>query len=154
MSKTEFWDRIATVNAGMLAPEGSDRWVPMSHHADPAGNRLWFITAKGTDIVDHLEAGPTACAYVLADNAKGLFAQVTGKLALSDDRAKLEELWGVIVETWFEGGIDDPAVRLMSMEVTGGEVWLTPTSGIRFMFNIAKARITGDDPDMGEHFSL
>lgn len=154
MSKTEFWDRIETVNAGMLAPEGSPRWVPMSHHADRAANRLWFITAKGTDITDRLETGPAPASYLLADNGKGLFAQVTGTLSLSDDRAKLEELWGVIVETWFEGGINDPDVRLLSMQVTGGEVWVTPTSGIRFMFNIAKARLTGDDPDMGDHFTL
>lgn len=154
MSKTEFWDRIETVNAGMLAPEGSARWVPMSHHADRADNRLWFITAKGTDITDRLETGPAPCTYLVADNGKGLFAQVTGTLSISQDRVKLEELWGVIVETWFEGGINDPDVRLLSMQVTGGEVWVTPTSGIRFMFNIAKARLTGDDPDMGDHFTL
>ena len=91
MTKHEFWDRAEAINAGMLAPMGSDRWVPMSHTADAAANRLWFITAKGTDIVDALKTGATPATYLLADNAKGLFAQVTGTLSLSDDRAKLKD---------------------------------------------------------------
>ena len=93
MSKTEFWDRVETVNAGMLAPEGSARWVPMSHPADRADHRLWFITAKGTDITDRLDAGPAPCAYLLADNAKGLFAQVTGTLSISQDRTSYAEMY-------------------------------------------------------------
>lgn len=154
MTKHEFWDRAEAINAGMLAPMGSDRWVPMSHTADAAANRLWFITAKGTDIVDALKTGATPATYLLADNAKGLFAQVTGTLSLSDDRAKLKDLWNVVADSWFEGGIDDPDIRLVSLQIKAGEVWVTPTSGVRFLFSIAKARVTGDEPDLGDHFTL
>lgn len=154
MSKTEFWDRIETVNAGMLDVAGGARWVPMSHYADRATNVLWFITAEGTQIVDAVTAGNHDGVYLLADNAKGLFAHVAGTLAVSIDRAQLERIWNPIASAWFEGGIDDPDLRLLSFTVTGGEVWVTPTSGVRFMFNIAKAKLTGDDPDMGDHFTL
>lgn len=154
MSTTEFWDRIEAVNAGMLDAAGGARWVPMSHYADRAANALWFLTTEGTQIVDAVTAGQHDATYLLADNAKGLFAQVTGSLAISTDRAKLEELWNPVASAWFDGGIDDPDLRLLSFTVTGGEVWVTPTSGVRFMFNIAKAKLTGDAPDMGDHFTL
>jgi general stress protein 26 len=154
MSKTEFWDRVETVNAGMLDVVGGARWVPMSHYADRTTNTLWFITASGTQIVDAVTAGSHDAIYLLADNAKGLFAHVSGSLMVSVDRDMLEKIWNPVASTWFEGGIDDPELRLLSFAVTGGEVWVTPTSGVRFMFNIAKAKLTGDDPDMGDHFTL
>jgi general stress protein 26 len=154
MSKTEFWDRIALVNAGMLDATDGQRSVPMSHNAEPAANALWFITSKGNDIVAAVNGAPKEVRYVLADNAKGIFAELTGSLALSHDRDKLEQLWSTVADSWFDLGIDDPDVRLLSFHLTGGEVWLTPTPGIRFMFNVALAQMTGDDPDMGAHFTL
>lgn len=154
MGKDIFWDRLETVNAGMLDAGDGARWVPMSHTADRETNTLWFLTAAGTQAVDAVTAGPQTAAYLLADNAKGLFAQVTGSLALSTDRAKLEELWNPVAGAWFDGGIDDPDLRMLAFTVTGGEVWATPTSGVRFLFNIAKAQVTGKEPDMGDHFTL
>lgn len=154
MSKTEFWDRIALVNAGMLDATDGARSVPMSHYADPAGNALWFITARGNDIVAAVDSAPRDVRYVLADNAKGIFAELTGSLALSHDRDMLEKFWNTVADSWFDLGIDDPDVRLLALHLTGGEVWLTPTPGIRFMFNVALAQVTGDDPDTGEHFTI
>lgn len=154
MSKDEFWDRAAKINAGMLDANDGARLVPMSHHVERETNTLWFITARGTDVVDAVEDGPVDSAYILADNAHGLHAHLKGALTLSHDRGKLEELWGTVTDTWFEGGIDDPDVRLLSFKLESGEVWATPTSGIAFMFNVAKAKLTGDAPDMGEHFML
>lgn len=154
MTKTKFWDRAEDVNAGMLDSSDGARLVPMSHYSDRDGHKLWFITAAGTQAEEAVEAGAKDCTYVICDNDKGLFAHLKGSLALSTDRAKLEELWNPIASSWFKGGIDDPDLRLLSFSLTGGEVWTTPTSGLRFMFNVAKAQLTGDQPDMGEHFSL
>jgi general stress protein 26 len=154
MNKNEFWDRAAAVNAGMLDAQGGARLVPMSHHADRDNNTLWFITANGTDAVDAVTTGPVPCAYVLAENSKGLYAHLRGTLSLSDDTAKLDELWSPIAAAWFDGGRDDPDIRLLSFKITTGEVWATSTSGIAFMFNIARATLTGVQPDMGEHFTL
>lgn len=154
MDKTDFWDRVEKVTAGMLDTGGQARFVPMSHTADREANTLWFITAQGTALVEAVQAGQTDGAYIVADMAGGLFARLSGSLTLSTDRAKLEELWNSVASTWFDGGIDDPAIRVLAFRVEAGEVWVTPTSGLRFMFNIAKAKVTGADPDMGDHFTL
>ncbi|MES2664499.1 MAG: pyridoxamine 5'-phosphate oxidase family protein [Pseudomonadota bacterium] len=154
MTKDIFWDRMESINAGMLDVTVGKRLVPMSHYADPAANALWFMSARGTDVVDAVAAGPRDSAYVLADGGKGLFAHVTGSLSISTDRAKLEDLWNPVADAWFEGGIDDPDLTLLCFAITGAEVWVTPTSGLRFMFNVAKAQLTGTQPDMGDHFTL
>lgn len=154
MSQDEFWDRIEKVNAGMLDTSQGQRLVPMSHYADRPLNCLWFITAKGTDAVDATTAGPVDCAYVVADGKNGLFTHVKGSLSLSGDTAKLDALWNPVADAWFEGGKHDPDVRLLCLHITGAEVWTTPTSGIAFMFKIAASQLTGNQPDMGEHFML
>jgi general stress protein 26 len=154
MNTTEFWDRVDAVNAGMIETGDGARWVPMSHIAERDARTLWFITADGTVTADEAAAGPIECNYILADNGKGLFACLTGTLRMSNDRDKLEQLWNTVADSWFDKGIDDPDVRLLSLSIDGGEVWLTPTSGIRFVFDIARAQITGDSPDMGEHFTF
>ena len=154
MEQDDFWDRIQSVNAGMLDVTGGKRGVPMSHYADRPQKALWFITATGTDIVDAVEMGPTTASYMVSEGGKGLYAHLHGTLALSNDRAKLDELWSVVADAWFEGGKDDPDVRLLCLTVAAGEVWATPTSGITFMLGIARAQLTGTPPDMGSHFTL
>lgn len=153
MSEDLFWDRLAKVNAGMLAAGESARFMPMSHTADPATRRLWFITARGTDLVEAAQDGPVAAAYLVADGAKGLYTQINGTLELSNDRAKLDELWNIVAASWFDGGKRDPDLRLLALDVSGAEVWAT-TSGPGFFYQIAKAQVTGAEPDMGEHFTL
>ena len=154
MEHDDFWDRIGTVNAGMLDATDGQRRVPMSHHAERERDMLWFITAQGTDMVASVEAGPRAASYVISDGGKGIYADLRGTLALSHDNAKLDEIWSVVADAWFEGGKSDPEVRLLSFSVDAGEVWLTPTTGLVFMLGIARAQLTGTHPDSGSHFKL
>ena len=154
MSHDDFWDRMASVNAGMLDATDGVRRVPMSHYADRDAHTLWFITAKGTDVVKAAMSGPKAAIYILSDGGKGIYADIKGTLTLSDDKAKLDALWNAVADAWFEGGKDDPDVQLVSFHITTAEVWITPTSGIVFMFDIIKANLTGDQPDMGSHYTI
>ena len=154
MSHDEFWDRVASVNAGMLDATNGLRSVPMSHYADRGTNCLWFIAAKGTDVVDAVAASAQSATYIVADAAKGIYADLRGMLSLSHDRAKLDDIWSTVADAWFEGGKDDPDVRLLCFAIGTGEVWVTPTSGITFMFGIVRAQLTGTPPDMGTHFTL
>lgn len=154
MNNTDFWTRVETVNAGMLETDSGARFVPMSHQSQPEAQTLWFITAKDTTMFEDLAEGPKSCSYVIADGGKGMYAHLTGRLSVSQDRDRLEALWSTVAESWFDGGIDDPNVRLLSYVVDSGEVWVTPTSGLSFLFSIAKANLTGEKPDMGDHFFL
>lgn len=154
MSQDEFWDRIASVNAGLLDASAGVRSVPMSHYPDRTANALWFITAKGTDLVDEVDGGPRDAAYRVSDGGKGLYAELHGSLSLSQDRAKLDKIWSPVAGAWFEDGKDDADIRLLCFTIAKGEVWATPTSGLTFMLGIARAQLMGSPPDMGSHFML
>lgn len=151
----EFWDRLEDINAGMLGVAPEMRFMPMSHNVDdddPA-NVLWFITAKGTDLTQSLTGGAQDGVYIVSDGGKALYARINGRLSLSDDRAKLDELWNAVAASWFEDGKQDEDVQLVRMDLTEAEVWATGGT-LSFLYQIAKSKVTGEKPDMGDHFTL
>jgi general stress protein 26 len=149
----QFWSRLDDVNSGMLGTTEDPRLVPMSHYTDRDQSALWFITAKGTDLAKTLTEDPKEAIHVVSDAGEGLYTRIHGRLSLSDDRVKLDEIWNAVASSWFEGGKQDPDVQLMRMDLSGAEVWATGGS-MTFLFQIAKSKITGDKPDMGEHYTL
>lgn len=151
--RDRFWNRLRDINAGMLGLGSDLRLVPMSHYPDPEANRLWFITAKGTDLAQHLTAEGQSALHVVADSGEGLFARIEGRLALSGDDAKLDELWNAVAASWFEGGRQDSDVQLLRLDLDRAEIWITG-GNVGFLFQIARAKITGEKPDLGEHVTL
>lgn len=150
----DLFDRLSSVNAGMLGLKDDLKLVPMSHQIGQDTDRLWFITAEGTDLQKAASQGAVEAIYVLAEGGKGLYARLHGSLSQNDDPARLDEVWNAIAGAWFEDGKRDPDVRLLEFRLTEGEAWLTSTSGLRFLYEVAKAKLTGEEPDMGEHVEL
>lgn len=150
LSKERFWDEFKDVRAAMLAV-GDARHVPMSPYPDREAGLIWFITAEGTDIVDAAAAGAAEASLIVTGNGS-FHARIDGRASLSEDRTKLEELWNPIADAWFDG-IDDPDVRLLRLAPATAEFWTT-SGAVGFMFQIAKANLTGGEPDIGDHFRL
>lgn len=151
--RQSFWKRLDAINAGMLGTAPALHFVPMSHHADPDADALWFITAQGTELTQAAASGPVDAMYLIGDASGKLWARIAGQLEQSQDHAKLEQIWSAVASAWFEQGKADPDLRLLKLSLTGAEVWSTP-GGLGFLYEIAKARLTGEKPDMGEHFTL
>lgn len=150
----KFWERMGDVRVGMLGLANDGKMVPMSPNLDDNPNEIWFITAQGTDLANAVTFGAEPAQFVVADGSAGLYAQVEGVLSLSDDTAKLDEIWSTVASAWFEDGKEDPDVRLMKFSPRQAQVWVTGTSGLKFLYEIAEAKLTGDKPDAGEHFSV
>ncbi|MDT8857382.1 pyridoxamine 5'-phosphate oxidase family protein [Paracoccaceae bacterium Fryx2] len=150
MSVEKFWKEMEGVHSAMLAV-GNARHVPMSPYARKADGAIWFITAQGTGIVDEVTRGE-ADASLIVTGESNIHARIEGSATLVTDRAKLEELWNPIAGSWFDS-IDDPDIRLVRMVPKSGEVWLT-SGALGFAFELVKSKITGDQPDMGDHFAL
>ena len=149
--RKEFWDRLEDVRAGML--EVGDAFLPMSHSVEPEDGNLWFITAKGTQMA---EAGARAAMsrYIVSDSSHGLHADIQGRLEVSHDRKKLDEVWTAVASSWFEEGKDDPDLVLLRFRPDAAEVWLGPESGLHFLYEVLKSKISRAKPDYGEKFSL
>ena len=150
MSADTFWKEMEGVHSAMLSI-GSARHVPMSPYARQADDAIWFITAQGTDLVRAAESGDSAATLIVTGESN-IHARIEGEATLVQNRAKLEELWNPVAATWFDG-IDDPDLRLVKLVPSTAEVWLT-SGALGFAFELVKAKVTGKQPDMGEHFTL
>lgn len=149
--REEFWDRLEDCRSGLLDIKG--RAVPMTHNLEPEDGNIWFLTAKGTEMAAAAEQGES-CRYLVCDDANAIYAVVEGALAVSTDRAKLDEVWNAMASAWFEEGKQDPDLVLIRLRPAKAEVWLGPESGFKFLWSVAKAKVTGEEPDFGTHFNL
>lgn len=148
--KEEFWDRMDDVRTAMLGIRGEGRLVAMSPSVDDDfPGKIWFITARGTDLAKATETGPRPAQMVISSDSAGLYADVAGSLARSHDREALEEAWSFVADAWFEGGKHDPDVCLLCFTPQEGEVSVTTTNAVTFFFELAKARVKGTPPDAG-----
>lgn len=148
--KHEFWTRLDDVQAGMLALKGQGRLVPMSPQVDDdQPGHIWFITANGTDLAKGVAGGPQPARFVVADPKSGLYADVDGQLRQSNDSEALDDVWSFVADAWFEGGESDPDVCLLQFTPRSAEVSVTSGSGAKFLYEIAKSKLTGAKPDAG-----
>lgn len=148
--KAEFWQRMSHVRSGMLGIMGEGRLVAMSPRidADLPGD-IWFITANGTELGKAVASGAQSAQLVVIDDSAGLYADIEGILTHSTDPKALDEVWNFAAEAWFDDGKTDPDVCLMRFAPAMAEVSITPTSGVKFLYEMAKANITGVKPDVG-----
>ena len=149
--REEFWDRLEDVRAGMLEIDGA--FLPMSHNLEPEDGNIWFITAKGTSMARAAGEGSTT-RYVVSDSGQGIHAEIKGQLEISHEKQKLDEVWNTVASAWFEDGKSDIDIVLIRLIPTSAEVWLSPESGLAFLFGLAKAKISSKKLDYGEQFSL
>ena len=145
----DFWKRLDDVTAGMLKT-GPEDFAPMAPHGDEEEKAIWFITAKGTAAHQAAIEGMST-HFAICDQSAKLHAVVKGKLQEVSDPKKVDELWSRVTGAWFEGGRDDPDVRLIRLTPSQAEVWLTD-GGASFFYEIARANIQEEHtPDVGTH---
>lgn len=149
--RKEFWDRLEDVRACMLGLQNEGPLVAMSPQVDDdMPGKVWFITAKGTSLAKAVAKGEVDARMVVANDAQGLYADILGSLVHSTDREALDEAWSFVADAWFDGGQSDPDVCLLCFTPKTADVSITPTGGVKFFYEIAKANVTDEKPDMGE----
>jgi general stress protein 26 len=67
------------------------------------------------------------------------------------DADKTKAAWRKTDEVWWPGGPNDPDVCLLRIEPFTAELWDGPASAVVTAFEFAKARLTGEEPKLGEN---
>jgi general stress protein 26 len=95
---------------------------PMSvQKTDDAGN-IWFLSAK--DSVKNMElAADTNVSLFFQGSSYSDFLELNGHAVVTDDRAKIEELWDPTVKAWFTEGINDPRISVIQFIPDSGYYW-------------------------------
>jgi len=128
--ETKFWKALKSDRTALLGLSGGG-----DGHAQPMtaqiegdeGGPIWFFSASDVNLVKATSDGADAFLHFAA-KGHDLFASVDGLLTIDNNRETIERLWNPFVAAWFEGGKDDPKLRLLRFEPGNAQIWLNENS--------------------------
>ena len=107
----------------------------------------WFITERSSDKVRAIEADPRVN---VAYSSKAGWVSLSGTAHVSDDRAKLDELWDASAGAFMSGGPEDPDSVLLRIDGATAEYWESPGK-VGAAIQMAKGLLTDSEPDLGDN---
>jgi general stress protein 26 len=130
--ESRLWKSIKDDRTVMLGLAGVEEGhsQPMTaqilHDQDERGP-IWFFTSSDTDLVKALTETHRAVVH-FSSKGHDLFASLHGELSLENNRQVIDELWNSFVAAWYEGGKNDPKLRLLRLDPERAQVWLNENS--------------------------
>ena len=115
---------------------------------------IWFIGHSPSETVDNIKNNPEVnLAYVSQDDKN--YLSITGRAELVEDKEKLDELWSMTYNAYFEQGKEDPKVQLIKVVPHGAEYWANGNA-IASAFKMTAAAVTDTaiEKSLGENFSI
>jgi len=138
--------RVATLTTVSATGELHSR--PLAVLDQPFEGALWFFTADPSPKTEDV-AGDPQVNVALSDGKS--YLSLAGTATVDQDETRIDQLWNPFVEAWFENGKDDPSVALLRVDATSAEYWSIDKPGVVRTFELAKALITKQQPDVGEN---
>lgn len=154
-AEERLWEALEDTRIGMLGVVGGPprHLQPMTAFRDKDGGHIWFFTNRGTDLAQDAAAGAQAM-FCLVSKDRELYACFGGRLSEQFDRERIDRYWNPMVAAWFPEGKDDPGLTLLRLEPADAQVWISSKGPIRFAYEIAKANLTDEMPDLGGRSNL
>ena len=130
----KLWKAIKSDRTMMLSIDGVESGYarPMTAQLEHAGSPIWFFTSADNGLVSALESG-NDCLATFSSQGHDLFATLHGKLSVDSDRATIDRLWNGFIAAWFEGGKEDPNLRLLRLDAARVEIWLNENNFLASM---------------------
>ena len=146
------WDIIEKAPVGMLTTRfsGGLRARPLEARADRDAGIIWFVTDVRGAKDDEIDAAHDI-GLVFYDEDGRAYLSITGRASVTRDTAKAKETWKKTDDVWLPGGPGDSNVRVLCVEPITAELWDGPSSAAGAAFEFAKARLTGEKPNLGEN---
>ena len=152
----ELWERIEKVRPAMMTTaesDGSFRSRPMWTQGDEFQGSLWFFVSDDGPLARELERNPrVGLSYAAPD--EDLYVSVSGRAALVHDRGKADELWNTFAQAWFPGGVDDPHLGLLRVDVEQAQYWEDKKPKVLQFAEILVGAVTGHLPRSGDERKL
>jgi general stress protein 26 len=128
--EAKFWKALKsdmTLMLGLVGETMHSQPMTAQFDKDEVGHRIWFFTAKSTDLAHAMGASHRAMAQFAA-KGHDLFACIEGQLTRSTDPVMIDRLWSPYVAAWFQGGKSDPDLLLLSFDPSSAQIWLNDHS--------------------------
>ena len=125
---------------------------PMSvQQVDDEGN-FWFLSSNDSHKNSEINSDHSV-QLLFQGSAHSDFLNIYGTASISEDKAKIKELWNPILKTWFTEGIDDPRISVIKVRPEEGYYWDTKHGNAVAALKMVAGAIIGktlDDSIEGE----
>ena len=121
---------------------------PLAARPDRDAHAIYFLVDAEGGKNWEIEKFP-AVSIAFADNGGHKYAVISGTARLSNDRAKIKDLWTDFDKAWWDDE-NDPSIRLLTVTPDEGELWDSPNA-IVVGAKMLAAAVSGGKPDMGEN---
>lgn len=131
------------------AGDGSFDSRPMATQKATFDGTVWFLTRHESGKVKELEHDDHV-GLMYADTSNANYVTAKGKAEVSQDKAKIKELWNPMFKAWFPGGEDDPSIAVLKVVVQEAQYWEASSSKILRGVKYLAAAVTGGKVELGE----
>ena len=143
--EAKFWKALKSDMTMMLGLDGAEdgHARPMTAQFEQEGGPIWFFTASDNALVETLGGAGKRAIASFASKGHDLFATVHGTVRVDTDRAVIDRLWNPFAAAWYEGGKDDPKLRLLRLDPDKAEIWLDGSSlvaGVKALLGVDPKR--------------
>ncbi len=156
LSGKEAQEKIGTLIKGIhicmmttAAEDGSMDARPMALQDKPFDGTVWFLTRDSSQKVDEVKKDRHV-TLSFSDPSNSKYVTLKGKASLSNDRAKIHDLFNPMYKAWFPKGEDDPDIAVMRVDVSEGDYWEASSSKVLFYAKYAIAAVSGGSVPVGE----
>lgn len=143
------WELMDKIGFAMLVTRDGDklRARPMRAYLDRGANAIYLLTDARHHKDEEIARNPSVNLSFADGSMK--YVSLTGAAAVSNDRAKIKELFSTPAKAWWDSA-DDPNIRVLKITPDDAEFWDTPGSVISYV-KMAVAAATGSRPEIGNN---
>lgn len=144
------WELMKKIGFAMLVTRDGDklRARPMSAFVERTDNAVYFLTDARRHKDEEIARNPSI-NLSFADPSSQKYVSITGSAVVSNDRAKIKELFSTPAKAWWDSA-EDPNIRVLKITPEDAEFWDSPGSVISYV-KMAAAAVTGTRPDLGDN---
>lgn len=147
------WELAEKIDIGMFATWDGEQQQsrPLSARVRRAEHAIYFLVGVEGSKTEEVQAYPRV-SVAWADNANYKYVVIAGEATVTNDRAKIAQLWEKSDRAWWEDETD-PSIRLITLTPKEGELWDSPGKAVALAKMIAAA-VTGAAPQMGDNATV
>lgn len=149
---TPLFTEIDRIAVGMVTTRDGNvmRGRPMRASADAAEEAIYLYSRDEDHKLVEIDRVPDV-EIAFVDSEREVYISVSGRATVMRDRGKALEHASREVLAWFENGVDDPALRLIRVEVRQAERWDVNTNPVRKMWELERSLGSDHTPDLTDN---
>jgi general stress protein 26 len=154
-AKAKLWAMIKDIKVAMMTSWDGDEMHsrPMHGYQQEFEGKLYFFTKHDSGKTSEIgRYDKINLAY--ADIKANSYVSVSGRGSISTDRELMKRYWSPMASAWFPKGLDDPDLALIEVDADSAQYWDSTSSSMRYLWEVARANLTGREPDMGDNAKL